>query len=54
LNFVKSLIETGYDDWPKPDELGQTPLHFAAEYGHLDIIDYLLDYNNDIFEQNIL
>lgn len=48
LNFVKALLEAGYDNFPKADNLDKTPLHYAAEYSHANIVKYLLDYNNDI------
>jgi len=44
LNVVKSLLEGGYYDYPKPDSLDKTPLHHAAEFGQSNVVQYLLMY----------
>jgi ankyrin repeat protein len=41
IEEVKKLLEEGYQ--PNLfDELGNTPLHYAAMGGHLDVINVLL------------
>ncbi|XP_072047596.1 myotrophin-like [Amphiura filiformis] len=42
LAVVKQLVEAGKADVSKEID-GRTPLHFAADYGQLDVIDYLVD-----------
>ncbi|KAI8393593.1 arginine N-methyltransferase 2 [Radiomyces spectabilis] len=39
---AKSLVEQGADICFNGDDLGRTPLHHAAEHGHMDVIDWLL------------
>ncbi|KAK2722175.1 hypothetical protein QYM36_002656 [Artemia franciscana] len=40
--------------WPQPDKDGKTPLHYAVQNDHCNIMTYLLSYYNDIPEENIL
>lgn len=42
LNKVKKLFESGAVANVKDDD-GLTPLHEAAQYGHLDIVEYLVE-----------
>lgn len=43
LNYVKSQIESGKHTANDKDPNGYTPLHAAASYGHLTLLQYLLD-----------
>lgn len=42
LEKCKALLEQDADLCFSGDELGRTPLHHAAEHGHMDIINWLL------------
>ncbi|KAJ3270747.1 putative G-protein coupled receptor 63 [Terramyces sp. JEL0728] len=48
---VKDYIDSGKDLNVK-DEQGQTPLHMASNFGHINIVRILLEYNADIESKN--
>ncbi|MDH3997681.1 MAG: ankyrin repeat domain-containing protein [Desulfuromonadales bacterium] len=39
---VKELVEKGYDINSVDEDMSFTPLHYAAQYEHLEVINYLL------------
>ncbi|KAI1797356.1 ankyrin [Ganoderma leucocontextum] len=48
LERVRELIE-GHSVSPNvPDENTYTPMHAAASYGHLDILEYLISHGGDV------
>ncbi|KAI8062765.1 ankyrin repeat-containing domain protein [Gilbertella persicaria] len=42
MEKVKSLVNDQEADICFTDDMGRTPLHYAAEHGHLDIVNWLL------------
>lgn len=49
-----SSITNVFLDTDYQDDLGKTSLHYAAEYGWKETVDYLLNHKNDILEEIIL
>ena len=47
LSRVKQLIKEGFP-LNEFDELGKTPLHYAAEREHLEIVQFLVEYGADV------
>ena len=43
------LKDESYDGWNMRD---CTPLHYAAQYGHLSVVDYLVNQKTDINAKN--
>lgn len=48
IDKVKEYIETQGMSPNSKDENGYTPLHAAAEWGHFDLISYLLEKGGDV------
>ncbi|PRT54019.1 Ankyrin repeat-containing protein P1E11.10 [Wickerhamiella sorbophila] len=48
IDKVKDYIETQGMSPNSKDENGYTPLHAAAEWGHFDLISYLLEKGGDV------
>jgi ankyrin repeat protein len=47
LEIVKFLVESGADKEAKGTYNNQTPLHFAANKGHLEIVKFLVESGSD-------
>ena len=45
--WVKQLLKEGAEDI-FPDKIGWFPLHYAAKYGHLDVVRLLLEAGRDV------
>ncbi|MHC9540406.1 MAG: ankyrin repeat domain-containing protein [Vulcanimicrobiota bacterium] len=43
LEAIKAIIEKGPDKINEPNSEGLAPLHLAAFYGHVEIVNYLID-----------
>ena len=52
LDRVKTLVETYPALVYYADGDGRTPLHYAAAYGHTDIVTYLLEHGANPFAQD--
>jgi len=56
INLIKKVKEEFGTNFSKytthHDGLGNTPLHYAASQGHMDVLKLLLDNNADINSQN--
>jgi len=52
---VKEFVKNGVDVNSKdPQQLGSTALHLASQYGHLEIVEYLVDNGADTSEMTIV
>jgi uncharacterized protein len=43
LNRVKHLLESGENKVDDQDEYGYSPMHAAVSYGHMDLLQYLVE-----------
>lgn len=48
LGIVVALLETGHVEIDVEQEYGQTPLHYASKYCHLEIVKELKDRGADL------
>jgi ankyrin repeat protein len=48
LDIVKLLLEKGADPNDREESRGRTPLHMAAEYGDIELVDLLIRYRADV------
>ncbi|TGL88781.1 hypothetical protein EHQ68_09090 [Leptospira congkakensis] len=45
---ASASIENNSPEWDKEGKFGLTPLHYAAEYGHLDLVKKLIEKGADV------
>lgn len=48
VDLVKEYISLGKHTANDKDANGYTPVHAAASYGHIELLDYLIDHGGDI------
>ena len=48
IEDVQDILEKNSTVVNKPNDFGYTPLHLAAEFGHIDIIELLIEYGAEI------
>ncbi|KAK3610335.1 hypothetical protein CHS0354_029805 [Potamilus streckersoni] len=48
IEFVKYILQTNIDILNRQNDIGRSPLHVAAENGHLDIVSNLVSAGSDI------
>ncbi|TGM12985.1 ankyrin repeat domain-containing protein [Leptospira selangorensis] len=46
--YANQVIDSNSPEWNEEGEFSLTPLHYAAEYGHLELVKKLLDKGADI------
>lgn len=52
ISQVESLLQNGIDPNIR-DEYGDTPLHVASRWGHVEIVKLLLNYGADPYSENV-
>jgi ankyrin repeat protein len=52
LDFVKAIVERTHININVDDGSGNTPLHWAARYGHLRVVEYLCEQGGDTSLKN--